>query len=109
MLNLTSDERRVILFLSFLILLSCGISFLVKVYSPAQKIILNDKRLGRLDINRTTIKDLRRLNTIPDKLALKIIEYRDSVTRFNALEDLKNVKGVGEVRYQKLKEYFYVE
>ena len=106
---MTSDERRVVLCLAFLVLLSCGINSLIKVYSPAQTIILNDKRLGKLDINRVTVKDLKRLNAVSDKLALKIIDYRGSVARFNALEDLKNVSGVGEVRYQKLKEYFYVE
>ncbi len=109
MFNMTSDERRVILFLSFLILLSCGINVLAKVYPSAEKIVLKDKSLGKLNLNSVNIQDLKRLNVIPDKLAQKIIEYRTSVLKFSNLEELKEVKGIGDSRYERLKEYFYLE
>ena len=68
----------------------------------------NDKNnIGILNINRATQTELEQLPGIGPSTALKIIEYRKT-NKFNKIEDIKNVNGIGEAKFEKIKNYIMV-
>lgn len=56
--------------------------------------------LGSLDLNSASQAELEALPGVGKKLAGEIVNSRP----FSSVEDLKNVKGVGEAKYSKLKD-----
>ena len=109
MLGFTRQERQVVIFLSCAGLIGLGINFLQKVNSPLKEIISPDYRLFKIDLNQAQEGDLLTLRLISPKLAKKIIEYRDSRGQFISLEELKDIKGIGDYRYEKLKDLFFIK
>jgi competence protein ComEA len=59
-----------------------------------------------LDLNRVSIEDLCLLPGIGESLAREIITYRQRRKGFRSIEELKNVKGIGEKKYQSVKRFF---
>lgn len=109
MLSLTPDERKVILFLTTVALIGLGINFTIKINSPIKKFITVEANIAKLNINQVNLEDLLQSQCVTTKLAKKIIEYRDAHSQFRDLEELKKIKGIGDYRYEKLKELFFVE
>lgn len=63
--------------------------------------------LGRtLPLNRVTAEDLDRLPGIGPVMARRIIEYREVHEGFLTLDELKEVKGIKEKTFEKIKGYF---
>ena len=58
---------------------------------------------SRLDINRASADELVSLPGIGTVLAQRVIAYRESVGRFQRVEDLREVKGIGAKKYDRLK------
>ena len=56
-----------------------------------------------LNINTATVDQLETLPGIGRKTAERIIEYRTKSGGFKRIEDLMNVKGIGEKSFLKLK------
>jgi len=56
-----------------------------------------------VNINTATIEELCKLDGIGESIAQKIINYRESKGKFKAKEELKNVPGIGESKYNLLK------
>ncbi len=111
MFNLTYEERRVILFLAGLALTGLLISFFIKMHPCPAGVtrIDTDSRIAKVDINRADYKDLRELLGLAPGLAEKIIAYRSACGRFKNLEELKEINGIGDFRYEKLKDLFFVQ
>jgi len=65
--------------------------------------------LAKLDLNRISLEDLLKTRCLPGKTAQRIIAYRMAHGAFINLDKLKEVWGIGEKRYEKLKELFFVE
>lgn len=63
---------------------------------------LNETKL--VSINNGTKEELMTLPGIGESKALSIIEYRKKI-KFEKIEDLKNVSGIGDAIFDKLKEY----
>jgi len=61
------------------------------------------------DLNQVTEEELCTLPGIGKVLAQRIIEYRKEHGRFVSVEELLNVKGIGEKKLKKLKRYLKVE
>ena len=59
---------------------------------------------GRININTATEKELDELPGIGPAMAKRIIEYRDTQGMFQAPEDLKKVRGIGEAKFEKMKD-----
>ncbi len=60
-----------------------------------------------VDINTASIKELTALPGIGDVTAGRIIEYRKQIGRFNDINELLNVKGIGITSFNKLMYYVY--
>lgn len=70
--------------------------------------VLVDDSSGKISINKATYEELITLPGIGPKTAERIIEYRNTYGPFWTLEDIKNVKGIGDKKYAKLKEYITI-
>lgn len=62
------------------------------------------KRNGKVNINTASKKELTTLEGIGETTADRIIEYRKEIGKFKTIEDLKNVKGIGDAKFNKIKE-----
>ena len=60
-------------------------------------------RPQRVDLNRATAADFVQLPGVGPVLARRMVDYRKSVGRFHAVEDLRAVKGIGKKKLERLK------
>jgi competence protein ComEA len=59
-----------------------------------------------LDLNRVSMEDLCLIPGIGESLAQEIVAYRERRKGFRSVEELKNVKGIGEKKYKSIKNFF---
>jgi competence protein ComEA len=57
---------------------------------------------GKVNINSASAQQLSELPGVGDKLAARIVEYRQKSGGFKTVQELMNVKGVGEKNFAKL-------
>lgn len=62
------------------------------------------KEVGKIDINTATQTELETISGIGPSTALKIVEYRKENGTFSSIEDIKNVPGIGEAKFNSIKE-----
>lgn len=62
-----------------------------------------------ININTAMAGDLTRLPGIGEVMAERIIEYRTKQGGFKSTEELMNVKGIGEKKFEKIKEHVSVK
>lgn len=58
---------------------------------------------GKVNINTASLEELLSLDGVGESKALAIIEYRKT-NKFNTIEDIKNVSGIGDSVYNKIKD-----
>lgn len=63
---------------------------------------------SRLDLNRASAGELESLPGIGTVLAQRVIAFRESVGRFQKIEDLREVKGIGAKKFERLKSFVTV-
>ena len=66
--------------------------------------VTSNKVSGKVNINTATKTQLTSLNGIGESKAKAIIDYRNKNGKFKKIEDLKNVSGIGDSTYQKIKD-----
>jgi competence ComEA-like helix-hairpin-helix protein len=103
MLNLTKQERQVILFLITVVLCGIGLEVLSKRYASVRHIVCLNQDIGKVELNKADKETLIGVPGIGEKLAQRILDYRKEKTRFTSIEELKDVKGINEYRYEKIK------
>lgn len=64
---------------------------------------------GKININSATVEQLEMLPRIGTKTAQSIIEYRTQNGPFKKVEDLTNVKGIGEKTLEELKSFIILD
>ncbi|ADL42592.1 competence protein ComEA helix-hairpin-helix repeat protein [Caldicellulosiruptor obsidiansis OB47] len=64
---------------------------------------------GKININTATKEELKTLDRIGDKLAERIIEYRQNHGPFKSIEEIKNVNGIGEKIFESIKDFITVQ
>ena len=64
---------------------------------------------GIVNINKATQTELETLPGIGPSIALKIINYREENGKFSSIEDLKNVNGIGDSKFENIKNYICVK
>ncbi len=63
---------------------------------------------GKLDLNTASVEQLTELPGIGQKLAARIVAYREKAGAFSSTEELMNVRGIGEKNFGKLEKYITV-
>lgn len=64
----------------------------------------SSKQNGKININTANAEELQELSGVGPALSGRIIDYRESKGRFSSIEDLKEVSGIGETRFENLKD-----
>ena len=59
---------------------------------------------AKVNINTANLSELETLPGIGPSLAQRIIEYRETNGNFQTIEDLQNVKGIGDSKYSNIKD-----
>jgi len=59
----------------------------------------------KVDLNQASAMELQKLPGIGEKVAQRILEYREANGPFAAPEELMNVRGIGEKTYMNLEPY----
>lgn len=63
----------------------------------------------KIDLNNATDKELKRLPGVGNEIARRIIEYRELKGGFKSVEELKNIKGIGEKRFNSIKDLIVIK
>lgn len=63
----------------------------------------------KVNINQAGQEELQELPGIGPALAMQIIQYRNTNGKFSKIEDLQNVKGIGDAKFNNIKEYVTVK
>ncbi len=61
-----------------------------------------------ININRATKEELETIPGVGASTAEKIIKYRKEKGKFEKKEDIKNVSGIGDAKYNKMKDYISI-
>ena len=91
--------RRAALGVGVLALLVVSPSY-VRAQAPAASV---EKAATVINLNTASAADLENLPGVGAKMAERIVEYRQKNGPFKKIEDLMNVKGIGEKNFLKLK------
>lgn len=59
---------------------------------------------GKVNINTATKEELQTLSGIGESTASKIITYREENGKFKTIEDIKNVPGIGDAKFENIKD-----
>ena len=76
-------------------------------------VIVEDKvergKKQKVNINEAKQEDFEQLPGIGPSIAKKIIEYREQNGKFTSIDELQEVKGIGEAKFENIKEYITVK
>lgn len=70
---------------------------------------LGNKENNIININKATAEQLQTLNGIGESMAKKIIKYREENGKFENIEDIKNVPGIGDAKFNNIRDYITVK
>jgi len=132
--SFTPQEAKAIIFLIVILLIGSGVT-LYKKYHPdfAPELLLKGNRYiekkvfeppkspvppentdsstsnKKIDLNTATLEELESLPGIGKELGKRILSYRGSKGRFLSTDELKNVRGIGQKTFEKLKNLVTIE
>jgi comEA protein len=58
----------------------------------------------KVNLNTATLEQLQTLPGVGPAIAKNIVDYRTKVGKFAKIEDILNVKGIGEKKFQRMKD-----
>ena len=122
MLDLTKQEKVILIFLASTFITGLGVSAYKKsrqnIQLEVQPYKINTAReeadkfiedYSLININGFKIDELSRLPGVGDKIAARIVDYRKRHGPFRAKEELMQVKGIGEKKFEKIKDLIVLE
>ena len=69
----------------------------------------SNKSSQTININKATETELQTLPGIGASLASRIIEYRSQTGKFGSIEEIKNVNGIGDSKFENIKDLISVK
>lgn len=81
-------------------------------YAPENEAVYAEEILdenNKININEADIYELDRLYGIGEGFAKRIVEYREKHGKFEVIQDIMKVSGIGEKTFGEIKEYICVE
>lgn len=75
------------------------------LYNNQIIVIPKKNNINKISINSANLYELSVLPGIGKSIALKIINYRNEYGSFTKLEDLMNISGIGNKKYEKIKDF----
>ena len=101
----------------FVMMVALGF-FLIPVVALAQQHAINLAEIGekaskviaeqKININTATVEQFQNLPGIGSSIAQEIINYRHEHGPFQKVEDIMQVKGIGEKKFEKIKDLITV-
>jgi len=101
----------------FVMMVALGF-FLIPVVALAQQHAINPAEIGKkaskviaeekININTATVEQFQNLPGIGSSIAQEIINYRHEHGPFQKVEDIMQVKGIGEKKFEKIKDLITV-
>jgi competence protein ComEA len=76
---------------------------------PVDESLEEEEGSVTVNINTASAEELAALDGIGERLAQNIVEYREANGLFATIEDVKSVKGIGDKKPEKIKEFITVE
>ena len=81
-----------------------GLNLTMDIEHHGVLVVPSKHRITKISINAATLEELDTLPGIGPSIAQRIVEYRKQMP-FQTLEDLKQVKGIGDKLFDKIKEH----
>ena len=85
---------------------------IIEVYiqeEAGENVLENEVKNSKVNINTALQTELETLTGIGPSTALKIIDYREENGEFKSIEDIKNVPGIGESKFENIEEEICVK
>jgi len=109
MFAFTRTERQAILFLACVALAGIGLNMLIKKSCVDRAITSFPEDLAKIDLNRADKDLLMSVPGIKGKTAQRILDYRREKSGFSDERELESIRGIGRVKFEKIKDYFIVK
>lgn len=109
MFSLTRQEKLILIILPATILLGLALNYALKKYPRLDGFyrcasLSLSKASWPININEAGIEQLQELPGVGRHIASLIIEYRKTHEGFKNKEELKDIRGIGEKKFQNIKE-----
>jgi competence ComEA-like helix-hairpin-helix protein len=105
---LTNSEKRVLIFIIVVLLIGSAGGFLRPV-PPAKDETDANFTSSPINLNTATAKELILLPGIGEVMAKRIVEYRIKNNGFKTKKEIMNIKGVGKLKFEKIKDKICIE
>ncbi|MDP8259506.1 MAG: helix-hairpin-helix domain-containing protein [Candidatus Gygaella obscura] len=115
MLSLKKEQKIFLITVVIVIAAFLAISFLIKrkrFTCPLASLVkakLNSSQTKPININKATSQELSSIKGIGSVLASRIIDYINTKGSFESIEELKEVKGIGEYKFNQIKDEVFIE
>jgi len=97
------------LFLLVIAFIGVGVRYFFRVRCQNHKIAVLNEHLGKVNINTAEKLELMSLPGIGERIASRIIDYRNEHKGFSDPQELKEIKGITGPRFDKLEDLIFLE
>ena len=74
-----------------------------QIFSPTPTPTAPPEQSAKININTANSQELEKITGVGPVIAQRIVEYRQKNGPFQKTEDIKNVNGIGDVKFEKMK------
>ncbi len=85
------------------------VEYYVNESHPQESEAYEESGFERRNLNTVTLEELQEIDKIGKGIAQRIVDYREENGGFNEVEEIMQVKGVGEELYRIINLYFVCE